>query len=226
MGGLNDSRSWNFTDPRSGVALESIEPKSTRALALLARSTSPVLHTNFIQVSGAISILGGIEYHFSQLMAFLARGATGDFQRPDLAPACHEAVAWINRVGQFAAFGRSELVTRWVGAIVTPNIHFVVQFRNKHTAHRSIDSPRSDSEQLQISQAMCLADIGGTLWHSRPPVKPGEFAFPSHATHLIGFQMQTANGGHQDLVIERRHEPIVMEAYSILEDLLSANGPV
>lgn len=224
VGGLSDSRNWNFDDPQPGVALECIEPKSIRATALLARSNSSVLHTDFIQVSGVISILSGLEYHHSQLMTFLARTTTSDFSRPDFGPARHEAVAWINRVGQFAAFAKSQLVVRWIGTAAMPNINFVVQFRNKHTAHRSIDSPRrEDTENLKISQAMCLADVGGTMWHSREPANPND-TFPSHETHMIGFQMQSADGSHQDLVIEQRHDYVTTEAYKILEALLNATG--
>ena len=215
---INDARKWYLTDPMPGAALATIEPLSERAKALLVRSRSTLLHTAFIQVVGAVHMLSGLDYHFKQFVTAIQRG--GGLLPQDTSPIRHEAVAWINRLGQFHYFARSKLVLRNV-SVGTPTIDQLLPFRHKHTAHRSIDKPRAeDSESLQVGHAMAMTDLSGTLWVPRPPFTPAESPMPSVQTHFLAFQLQASQGEHRTLVIERDHPIVMLEAYSVLETLL------
>ena len=216
---INDSRKWYFADPRPEFELDEIEPLSVRAQALLARSESTVLHEAFIQVMGAVQMLSGLDYHFQQFTAALRRDGT--ILPRDFSAIRHEAIAWINRLGQFHFFARSKLLIGHVNGGVTPTIDSLMLFRNKHAAHRSIDKPRpEDSQSLQISHAIAMTDLSGTLWIPRPPFTPAESPLPSVATHFLAFQLQASEGVPRALVIERDHPVVMKEAYALVERLL------
>ncbi len=70
----------------------------------------------------------------------------------------HEAVAYFNRLGQLFYFARSA-----GHEALVPRVAQLMSFRNKHTAHRSIDVPRSeDRAHLQV-QAMAFGFYRMTL---------------------------------------------------------------
>jgi hypothetical protein len=216
---VNDIRNWRIVDPRPGEPLDSITPYSMRARVLVARGASnPILQTSFLQLAGAVSILQGLDYHrdrFVSLISGLAGGA-----ETDEGHLLHEAIAYINRVGQFYYFAESDLVKTRIGRLLTPTMDALVKFRHKHTAHRSIDKPRvEDTQQLQTVHAMTLSEFGGRLWHPKEKLPPG-FVGPYWGRAYLVYQIHTGSKDVFELVIERDHERLMAEAYEIIRRLL------
>lgn len=218
---LNDRRNWNMADPHEGIPLELIEPLSARAHSLLVRSKSPLLHEHFMQIGGVVSILSGLTYHHDNFVAY-QRKLERKFNN-DYAPLRHEAVAWVNRVGQLYYFAKSSLVQSTLRIVEIPSLESIMPFRNKHVAHRSFDVPRKEDDScLQVMQAMSLSDIGGMMWTPRPGMPPVEIALgPPVDTHYASFQIRGGDRAVYDLAVEREHPLVLREGYEILSSLLA-----
>lgn len=218
---VNDRAYWRWEDPCPGEALQGIIPYSVRATSLIARSQSPLLQQHFLQLSGAVSILSGLEYHSDNFLALLKQVKLRSSHAHSKLR--HEVVAWVNRVGQLHYFTTSELVISKLGNVATPAIDAVLPFRHKHTAHRSFDMPRkNDSDHLKAVHAMSLSDFGGSVWSPRngspwPELDPTS---PS-STHFLTFQIQETAGDAVILNIENAHPAVLHEVYSILDSLLA-----
>lgn len=110
----NSIHSWNITDPGSPLPLHEVQPVSARALSLIVRNKGTrILETGFINIQGGIEMMEGLNYHFDRLCTIQRLAAD---QKADHAALRHEAVAYINRAGQFynfatSAFGRGRLQT-------------------------------------------------------------------------------------------------------------------
>ena len=132
----------------------------------------------------------------------------------------HEAVAYVNRGGQYYYFAISSLVTQTIGQALIPHLDKILQFRHKHSAHRSVDKPRrEDTEHLQTVHAMSLSDYGGRLWIPRSPNSTiGSPPFWGRA--FLGYQIHTAPNDVVELIIERDHDALMQESFSVLETLL------
>jgi hypothetical protein len=117
-------------------------------------------------------MLKGLDYHcdrFLSLIASLSNGLSTDEEN-----LLHEAVAYVNRAGQFYYFVESQLVKAKVGRLPTPRLDQLMRFRHKHTAHRSVDKPwPQDTEQLRGVHAMALSEFGGRLWYPKDKLPPG-----------------------------------------------------
>lgn len=222
---IKNSKNWRIEDPCVGIALGDIHPTSLRAQTVLARSSSKLLHTHFVQIAGVVSILSGLEYHHDRFMKLLGKLVPGPFN--DYSSIRHEAVAWVNRVGQLYYFIKSELVVENVGDLATPMIDSIIPFRHKHTAHRSLDNPRpEDTAHLQMVHAMSLSDEGGMLWTPRPGFSGPLLKTPPTDTHFVTFQLQMpgdqTNNSVVELVIERDHQVVTREGYMVFESLLKS----
>lgn len=223
-------------DPDPGRSLEEIRPLSRRAYSLMIRSrTKPLLQERFLNIVGAIEMVAGLEYHHDNIVrtsAQLAAGAPVD----DL-NVFHEAVAYVNRMGQFYYFTKSKFVARAVPAATSwiPAIEKYIVFRMKHAAHRSIDSPRDEPEHVQLSHAMSLTRAWGMgmklkpgapeiIWSGQMKAdSPEARAFDrlQWQTRHITFQIYDADHDkHVHLTIEREHEQICSEAYALLSAVI------
>ncbi len=166
-------------DPRPGTPLADIESLAVRVSAWLARvSLDPAFPADrSVQIVGAVHFVEGLEYHYQSYMAHVA-AATDYFLRverhaasliqqgtremahfpfpssteqPHLEALNHEAIAYLNRLGQFYYFARN------LGRTVdVPRTSHLMSFRNKHVAHRSIDAPRNEDEAHLRMQAMAF----------------------------------------------------------------------
>lgn len=233
----NNFNAWNLQDTFDGVPLEDIQPLSQRARSLLARNRNkPLPKTGFVNVIGAIEILAGLEYHYENLIRICDTLAIG--YREDETAVYHEAVAYVNRLGQFYHFASSELARKAMAkpTDLIPTICRFKIFRDKHTAHRSIDKPHSsDSADLQIVHARSMSTIGGKLMAPKPASQP--LAFPTGdvdqealrlfrmamwANYDIEFQIYDANSSsHLNLNIARSHGSIAAEAYRLVETVIT-----
>jgi hypothetical protein len=214
---LNDRRRWHIRDPDADLPLDEIAPLGRRARSLVVRSKAPVLNSAFAEIWGAVSMLIALDYHFAQFMAALA---TLEGRQPaDYQPARDEAVAWLNRAGQLHYFMESALV-RGQKCPRTPHLNELLVFRHKHSAHRSIDAPRTgDTPDLMFSQAIAFSELAGTLWTLRIPSSPARDR-PGVSTHMLRFQVRSSEKRRATLTLETDHPPVAAEAYAVIAALV------
>ena len=109
---MTDIHNWRVTDPAPGVLLPDIRPVSARAWALFARNREhALLRSDFLRLAGAVDMMHGLDYHYNNFMLItkrLSEGEEGDLPHH----LGHEAVAYVNRLGQFYYFADSSAVTR------------------------------------------------------------------------------------------------------------------
>lgn len=154
---------FNIADPHLGERLSDIMPLSARARSWLARVNVGIPEDESIQAIGAITMLEGLDYHYSRFVELVNRLGpyfSGQLvqrlfptatETEDLNSLDHETVAYLNRLGQFHTFAKAhKLAPRLL------KTHELMVFRNKHTAHRSIDAPRGESQYEQEYQAMAF----------------------------------------------------------------------
>ena len=226
---------WNIQDPMPGVALDAIEPLSQRAWVLMTRNRqSPVLALGFVNVAGAIEMMTGMDYHHDNFVR-IVRGLVANVALDD-SMLNHEAVAYINRLGQFRAFAKSELVKSAAPDALAqmPVIESLMVFRDKHTAHRSMDVPKpSDTDEMQWAHARSLSTLGGRIWVPRPDMAQPSAAslktFDDLRAHIkrlwkagfVSYQIfDERKNDHINFAIERDHPVIACEAYSLIKRLV------
>lgn len=216
---LSDQRHYNLQDPCPGAELEEIFPISLRARVLIIRSDSSLLNSYFTQIFGTVSILDGLDYHYKSFIKFLDEEESIQGRLIDVAQ--HEAIAWLNRVGQIYYFLNSELIKNKIGKIHHPTIDSVIPFRMKISAHRSVDAPKSseDTDVLMERQARAISLLGGNLWVPRRRYN-GVMLDLTRSNYTLAFQAPFPDGSNRNLVIEEIHVDLVSEAYGVLEKLL------
>ena len=212
---------FHVADPHPDVKLAEIESPALRARTWLARVCAKLPEDESVQIVGAVTMLQGLEYHHANFMRHVDAlrpyydrttfGHPTDIGAP-LAPKVsalipsaverecldaldHEAVAYLNRLGQFFYFAKARGVTRHL-----PTLSKLMIFRRKHTAHRSIDAPQGESLIEQQYQAMSFGFYrlmrGG---------------FPS-------YQIPTGKA-HREFQMHRDHPIIMQETYGAMHAL-------
>jgi hypothetical protein len=231
----NSIDDWNIPDVNAAKKLEDILPLSARARSLLVRNRSnPMLKkTGFFNVLGAVEMLEGLEYHHDNIVRITGDLANGA-QVAD-SDINHEAVAYINRLGQFYYFAKSDSVRSAIADVTTliPTISKFMVFRMKHTAHRSIDAPRGESDDLKIAHARAVSTMMGSILSPKPnapeivfPKKYGGPEWEKFQRDLWKYNYRTFQTydadieSHVNLTIEMEHSAIADEAYSILERVI------
>ncbi len=231
---MNNIANWRVEDPAPNEPdLGKIVPLGTRAYALIARKKAhPILATDFIRVRGAAFIINGLDYHHTQYMAQIGVLASAP-ARSECAEGrnalSHEAVAYFNRMGQFHTFAKSKFVKQRLGDItsILPSMTRLLPFRFKHAAHRSIDDPRKeDTPELQVIQALAMSDLAGSLFTPRTKGQPPD-PLKDNLWKECFFQLQIRHvekGGQNTMInftLETEHAQVVLEAYSVLDQLLA-----
>lgn len=214
-------------DQFPNLRLLEIFPLSARATSWRARTSLDNVFSKeeIVQIDGSISMLQGLDYHynhfisqFHQLTSYYERhesylkdsmsGRRMNLPYPSITDAEHqtfrslehEAIAYINRVGQFyyfaKAFGHQSCL---------PRASELMSFRNKHTAHRSIDMPRGETVHEKMWQAM-------------------SFGFYLLSTDSFP-EFQIYNKGQIIKLHMRDDHPIIMkQALSVLQEIHSVPG--
>ena len=170
---------FNFQDAFPSLPLGDIYPLSARAKSWLARASKrgDFLDKPPTQIAGGVYMLSGLDYHhlqfmihieqltlyharkstFSEYIRELPSGSTvsppspTEIERNHLDALHHEAIAYLNRLGQFVSFAKAMKLEA-----MCPRAKELLSFRHKHTAHRSIDKPRNESFELQEMHAMAF----------------------------------------------------------------------
>lgn len=139
-----------------------------------ASRTAGFPEARFVQIAGSMNILSGLDYHHHQFMLRVDRlvpyydrhpsftkhapdhsnenlvwPIATDAEREHFDALDHEAVAYLNRIGQLFYFARSLQLKQ-----LLPRVTELLSFRHKHTAHRSIDVREDESTDLLEMHAM------------------------------------------------------------------------
>lgn len=215
---------FSLLDPCPGIRLAEIRAPLSRAQAWVSRTQrDPTFDDSLsVQIIGALHILEGMDYHFQAYMAHVHAGE-GYIQRrhhffDHIAPQQvaidgrdiprrsnqeafhlnalhHEAVAYLNRMGQFFFFARQ------LGKLSQiPRLCELMPFRNKYTAHRSIDEKRGEGAGVQEHQAMAFHFNLYTL------------------KGVIRFQIPV-DGGHLEFCPPEDHPVLITQAVDLLLNL-------
>jgi hypothetical protein len=184
-------------------------------------------------------MVSALEYHYERFVEITSGKAAkapldNDFER-------YEAVAYINRLGQFTFFACSKYVTSHISDAPDriASAKRLLPFRNKYSAHRSIDDPRSERFSEQVGHEMSLGLVGGSLWKPRSDTeevfrKPDESIFSEtwrrsqYANWFVLYQIWAA-GQHLEFNLEVEHPQIRRECCELLANLIeqasmSTNG--
>jgi hypothetical protein len=222
-------------DPASGVPLNEVEPIWLRVWTLFARNREKeILKNGFLNMYGTVDMVGGLEYHHANFMNIVERLSESPVLPNDTRPLennlRHEAIAYLNRMGQFYHFTKSKFVTQRIPDALTlvPTISNFKPFRDKHSAHRSIDNPRpEDSLNMQQLQAWFLSSIGGLLFTPKDKSKASIYVNDVRylnrrwTENYLCFQMRASDErGVLNFSIEQEHPRIIAEAFSVVEKLV------
>jgi hypothetical protein len=156
----------------------------------------------------------------------------------------HEAVAYLNRMGQFHSFARSRFVEEVLGdgESLLPSFRTLKIFRDKHAAHRSMDDPRRaerDDPSIAFDHALSLGPYGAEI--RLTPEATNRFRAMMRGASDWGQALLDFNNKHLGsddyeaafeifdgttktyvtFVFERDHEAICSEAYRLLQMLLT-----
>lgn len=227
---------WNIRDPAPGIALDQIALASERALAMMLRDRSkPILKRAFINILGAIEMIAGMEYHRDNFVRYCVEISKGHNQHERHLR--DEAVAYLNRMGQFNKFATSNFVKNHINQDVkrlTPTIQKLKVFRDKHVAHRSIDAPfPNDTAEHQFSHARSLSILGGSLLipkpnAPRPSLPQGataddmtEFLKAIWQHSYLAFQIFDASANASiNFALEADHDKVMREVRDVMNAIL------
>jgi hypothetical protein len=218
----DDIKHWRIEDPAPGVPLDAIFPMSARARALLVRNRNhPVLSTDFLRIYGAVDMTAGLDYHQSRFMELISLLQSVDEPHAAKTHLTHEAVAYVNRLGQFHSFACSNRIKQMVSDVeaLIPKISELLIFRRKHSAHRSMDKPwGEDNPHLQWVHAFALSSLSVSLFLPKQPVflPIGKEAYQKC---YLAYQINMGDQKVAELVIERDHDVIMNETYSVVAAL-------
>jgi hypothetical protein len=143
----------------------------------------------------------------------------------------HEAVAYINRFGQFYYFAKSVFVGTAIAdsAALIPTISKYMLFRHKNSAHRSIDAPQGESDDLKVAHGRALSSMMGYIMSPKPNAPAmelsDEYGNPKSVDtlqrDLWKYNWRTFQtyddvvGSHINFTVEVEHPKIANEVYSI-----------
>ena len=195
--------------------------------------------TGYSQIAGAIEMLSGLEYHHDNVVRI--SGGLGAGEIVDETCLYHEAVAYMNRLGQFYYFAKSSLVSRCVNDLTEriPSILKYLPFRMKHAAHRSIDHPRDEPEDVQLLQTTAMARFFGRIMLRRPgaealaPTAPDIRSLADIVRlnqrmwheNYVAFQIyDDATQSHLHFVLEIEHPRISREAFGLLDSVIMSEA--
>jgi hypothetical protein len=110
-------------------------------------------------LGGLFDILDGLEYHYKKHLMYEKRASRGLSCRG----ACHEATAYLCRLGQLYTLFCSKWFKVYVEDVkgVIPSICALIPIRNKFAAHRQQDSPSKYNDDCKSLGLQCFGLLPG-----------------------------------------------------------------
>ncbi|WP_339609075.1 hypothetical protein [uncultured Roseivirga sp.] len=152
---LQKFETWTVKDRHPELPLQDITRISHRAFSFVSRNMATLNPKDgAMNLLGVLDILEALDYHFDNFIN-LKNSDVEINQR-------HEAVAYLNRIGQLYYFTLSDFTARHIPNAISymSKVNDLKVFRMKSTAHRSLDFPKGESEEYQNRQALTM--LGAT----------------------------------------------------------------
>jgi hypothetical protein len=168
-------------------------------------------------------MIGGLEYHYKAFLRLIEQQKIGNFSAED--DVIHEIVAYLNRLGQFYYFAKSDFVCGILKS--TPDmveIKKILPLRMKNTAHRSYDDPRrEDTPELMALQSFGMLSLQNFI--PRDSNNPYELGVDDKASKwrktFQGVQIPLHDGEVCEFFLETDHPKIIQEAFDIFSQVLN-----
>lgn len=204
---------YKIKDQNPNKTIPEIETHSERVISCLSRKNIESEET-ILRILGAIQMLQGMEYHFSNLIEtqnkhfsvdpfkdselFIAHMNRPEF-KSESAKLRHESIAYLNRIGQINEFIRSKFVQNLLPKTkVSKTLDQALRFRHFYSAHRQLDRANEpDSKHITLERLMCVG-------------------FLRTASGNIQFQLQEKNGVITNFSIGEQHQIIIEELTNII----------
>jgi hypothetical protein len=181
---------------------------------------------DYTRIVGSLQFNEGLEYHYNNFTTHLQNLAAKECLFDD-SMLDHEAVAYINRLGQAYYFARSFNMLKHC-----PKIKELYLFRRKNTGHRSIDCPieKEDNTKEQIWQSSCLRRklFSGKLDENFTVEDlqeyKNDFLSPKRYTNkkvLVSYQILSGKR-HADFTPQSDHPVILKEIEDVYVNLFSS----
>lgn len=154
---------WRWEDYHPDTELDLIPVYSERMSSAVARAVADgAVDTDALFVLGGIEMVESLEYHYSNYSRIVRplsvpTGPRSDAEARLLKNAKFEILAYISVLGRLYYWGDFE---NQEGSVIK---QLTESFRHKVAAHRSIDAPRNEPEEVLESQALSI--FGGTIWN-------------------------------------------------------------
>ncbi|WP_034257703.1 hypothetical protein [Altibacter lentus] len=195
---MNKFIEWHVKDNFPNLELDDILPISKRAFSLVNRNKSRLDELQgAAELLGALSILEALDYHYNRFVEI-----------KDTPNRIHEVIAYLNRVGQFYYFVKSDFTKSIIhnGQELTHKINELIVFRMKYTAHRSIDFPKDETIEYRNRQAITF--IGSQKYYSSDFEK---FILPTNKNGKTEWN---------EFIPEIDHEKVMNEAYNVISGIV------
>lgn len=195
---------WTIKDHYPEMALQDIQPISLRAYSLLNRNNSALgPNEGAINLLGALEMLEALDYHFINFTQ-IEKGESPINQK-------HEAVAYLNRLGQLYFFTKSRFTKKYIPDSEShmPKVIEFISIRHKNTAHRSLDSPQKEPDEYRDRQAFTF--LGAT---TRKFLGNEQYVFPNYN--------KDTNETEWFYFTPAIDHPIIMEqSYNLIEKIIN-----
>jgi len=216
---VNNPDAWHIADPNHGKNLNSIRIFSDRAISLYSRNKTKII-TGHHNIMGAVHMLKGLEYHYNNFISIystishpkihksptkeqLIKMSLHLYPENKVEALKHEAIAYLNRLGQFRVFTRSEFVKGRTKIKMSKRTGKILNaFRDEYSAHRELDKNKDEFKNYNLEQHIS----GGTMWANK---------------HLI-FQYIETNNNWINFDMIDDHPNIIKEVYMIVSGVIKS----
>lgn len=136
-------------------------------LTSLHRS-SKAMKEHELEIWGVAQILDGLCYHYKKFKNLEKGQSPGKTTKTQFNNTINEITAYLNRLGQIYSCLTSEWFQKYVTKdrlpLLCPSILALIPYRNKYSAHRSLDRPYTESQSQHESYSNITLYNG---WHGK-----------------------------------------------------------
>jgi hypothetical protein len=217
---------------------EIINPKiySKKFEYLLSQNqTSKVIKYHELETWGLSQILYGLEYHFKRFRMLEKRQSPGNSTPSQFKDTVNEVTAYFNRLGQYYSCITSDWFQEYVKeeklVSLCPSILALLPYRNKYSAHRSLDDPKGESlsQHESFSNVYLVNEWFGKVDHSEMHIGYQIKIGAKHRCHLLKrwLPLPVKDIEHftdqdeifVDFIPYHHHDRVISEAFRTLQQL-------
>lgn len=190
---------------------------------------SKIFEENELELMGLVDMVGGLEYHYEnfarmegvrreEFRKFIEEKSETSTMSENI---IHEAVAYLNRLGQVYTLLKSKWVQRYLMeenlAVYCPTILSLIPLRNKFASHRSIDDPRGETP-TQLANHAALSY--GVNWGGKK-ITNDSLALEFDGLNIV-FKIQISKN-HRSLILTKFHPTLTNDIEEFSGETLWVN---